>query len=323
MLNSKILTQGTIEEQARAWLVYLYSNSVDENAKQQFIQWLKVSTQHAKAYKTVELAWRDIPLANNATLPQNKVTWIKQFAQKHIKTITGLAVAASLILSVLSYQYGFYQTTEINTYTTNINQIQSIELPDGSQVILSAKSHISSEFSAQTRHISLHSGLVYFDVKPDKRIPFEVTVGDNKVTVVGTEFEIRKGSQEVSVSVTEGSVQLSNTETNTNLDTLLPGQRAITAHNGQLVSVSNFEPKQAGHWQQGRLVYVDEKLINIIEDTNRYRTVPIMIANDELKKMRFTISFATDDSSQLLSALTTLQNVDIRYVNNAVHIIKK
>ena len=78
--------------------------------------------------------------------------------------------------------------------------------------MLGAESQLSFEVTRSVRHATVVGGDAYFAVTRDPARPFTVSIGDVQVRVVGTQFEIRRRSGEVSVAVAEGTVDVSRTD---------------------------------------------------------------------------------------------------------------
>ena len=95
---------------------------------------------------------------------------------------------------------------------TQVAEVRETTLPDGTRVVLGAESQLSFEVTQRVRHATVVGGDAYFAVARDSARPFTVSIGDVQVRVVGTQFEIRRRSGEVSVAVAEGTVDVSRTD---------------------------------------------------------------------------------------------------------------
>lgn len=85
---------------------------------------------------------------------------------------------------------------------------KTIQLEDGSLIILSDKSEVSYQLPfTTTRNISV-TGKAFFKVAKDKTKPFIVTSGPITTTALGTEFTVaaRKGTGHIKVRLYEGKV---------------------------------------------------------------------------------------------------------------------
>ncbi|MBS1563796.1 MAG: FecR domain-containing protein [Bacteroidetes bacterium] len=107
-----------------------------------------------------------------------------------------------------------------------------IVLPDGSKVWLNAASTLRFPiaFAGEERNVLL-TGEAYFEVNShpsaggQQNMPFTVTVGGNKVTVLGTHFNIKAYDDEKTLRTTllEGAVKISSGQASS---LLKPGQQA-------------------------------------------------------------------------------------------------
>ncbi|ATC80831.1 FecR family protein [Pseudoalteromonas agarivorans] len=320
-LIEKKLT-GSIEHQAQVWLVYLYSNSADNEGRELFLQWLKRSSSHVKAYKKIESIWRDVPLTRDLSL---RTTEKNKAQRKKNQTIWyGLSLAASFLLCVLGYNLLGESTSQTLYFSSQIGEVRTIILPDKSRVTLGASSSLEVEFNNKKRNVELQSGTAYFDIKHINNRPFNVLIAKNKITVVGTEFEVRRLRNNVRISVTQGTVKVSSVKHTSTLNEVLSlGERIELSDNALLLSKGEFDYKNASAWKNGRLVYVDEPLSAIVEDVNRYRNIPIIIKSSELSKMSFTVSFAITETDKLLNALKTLEGISLGYKAGVVEVSKE
>ena len=82
-------------------------------------------------------------------------------------------------------------------------------LSDGSVITLNKRSSITypSKFKGNTRAIAL-KGEAFFNVAPDKKKPFIISVNDVQVTVVGTSFNIKSENGNTEVVVETGIVRV-------------------------------------------------------------------------------------------------------------------
>lgn len=112
-----------------------------------------------------------------------------------------LVLGAFLLLRPSSPETLFFEA-KAGTQTSYV-------LADGSHIDLRANSQITLEpgFGQDHRHLNL-KGEAFFRVKKGAA-PFEVRVGQTKVTVLGTAFNIKQTDQAVKLHVNEGKVSFS------------------------------------------------------------------------------------------------------------------
>ncbi|MBW2942166.1 FecR family protein [Zhongshania aquimaris] len=320
---------GSCEDQADAWLVYLYSGKSTAAAEKDFSVWLK-SPDNAAAYARAEQLWRDLGFAFHQDDTQLKVPELRAAApvvalptpkrKPSAGPIIAWATAAMLLLAVgLWWLPATQAPVESQYYATNIGEVKALTLADESVITLSGDSRISVTLAAQERRIELIRGRAYFDISSDATRPFTVEVAKTDVRVVGTEFDISKGQAGVLVSVTEGVVSVR--DRNAPIDVsgqqvqqqLVAGQRVIAALDGVLGAPEEFNPQDVMAWQSGQLRFVDVPLREVVEEVNRYRSddKKIRLMGDELGEYRITASFKSDKTDQLLSGLKASYTLNI------------
>jgi transmembrane sensor len=123
------------------------------------------------------------------------IGWVKPF----------LRIAAAVALFVSGYFIFFSNNEEILTIETVAGAKKELTLPDSSFVALNALSTISYASEMKDREVNL-DGEAYFKVKKGSR--FEVLTNIGKVTVLGTQFNVRNRNDRFEVICYEGSVQV-------------------------------------------------------------------------------------------------------------------
>lgn len=328
MTEGHISTNTEAERQladaARNWLVYLYSEQADEQGRARFSAWLDASPDHAAAYARAEQLWRDIAWLENIDAeviadPKPARTgsrsadlrapapawWSGWFGRRGF-------VAASLLL-VAGIWWGINSgSVETQQYATGtgVDKQQTILLADGSQVTLDAASTIIAHFSGSSRDVELLRGSAYFDVANDKDRAFRVTVAGNEIRVLGTAFDIRRRAGDIQISVTEGVVQVLPDEKSNpaegSVKTLLKlaaGQQVIATPDGKTGEITGFNAEKTLAWREGRLVYDNARLSDVVADINRYRLKKVELADESLGDIRITTAFGIDQSNQVLTGL--------------------
>lgn len=177
-------------------------------------------------------------------------------------------------------------------------------LPDGSRVTLGPESRIDVQFVADARRVTLVGGDAFFSVTKDPARPFFVSVGEVQIRVVGTQFEVRERSDAVSVAVAEGTVEVSRPEQpSIPVRKLTRGETGLATRAGQLVTVQHIDPSTIGAWRDGRLVYDNVELRDVIADANRYTQAKIVIADEAIADVRVTTAYPTSQVDQMLETL--------------------
>jgi len=92
------------------------------------------------------------------------------------------------------------------SFSTQVGEIRSAKLADGSLALLNSDSAISVEYKPNARRITLERGEAIFTVAPDVKRPFIVRVDSGVAIAVGTRFDLLARRYDAELVVLEGRV---------------------------------------------------------------------------------------------------------------------
>lgn len=214
------------------------------------------------------------------------------------------AIALICILSWSAYQY--MKPIELLT-TSTLAETKTIQLPDGSKVILNHFSSLTypKEFSDKSRIVNLN-GEAYFEVYKDKKHPFVVNTDAINVEVLGTHFNVRayKNSDEIKTSLFEGSVSVKDKD-NSSFIVLKPNESAIYNKTNKKIIHETFQniSKEIA-WRDGVLIFNDLPLQEIARQLSNSFGVTIKITDHSLQNYKLTARFNNKESlEQILDLL--------------------
>ncbi|GAA0541218.1 transmembrane sensor [Rhizomicrobium palustre] len=301
--DQSLSAKRQIEAEARDWLMAVYAGKADQAG---FHAWLSASSAHARAYRQLEQAWRDLPLSEALDVEIRRKVGARQ------RWFVPAALAASLLLC-LGLGVAWKASTTGNeaglAYASEIGKLRTVNLPDGSTVALGADSAMAANFSKTARAITLDHGRAYFDIAHDAARPLTVTAGNASLHVLGTAFEVWKGPSGVRLSVTRGRVAVGVNAAPAYVASLGAGEQIVIHEDGSLTKIAAFAEKDLLAWRQGRLVYRDAALADVVADMNRYRALPVKILDPKAGALRVTAAFRADQSEQVLAGLAASQPI--------------
>lgn len=324
-----------IKTRAREWHTRMNAGDVDALTARAFEGWLRADPAHKKAYHALEQAWRDLDYValeagvdvTAALKPEenrSRSYWFPFLAKRPAWIVGGLAAAATIFIAIIVP----IANRELDAiaiapqHETQIAEIRAFDLEDGTVVTLGAKSQIDTVFTDQSRQVTLLAGEAFFDVAKDPMRPFYVSVDNTLIRVVGTKFDVKRAAGDVHVSVLEGIVDVIKAdEIPARLSITVPpsrdakrltaGQRIIASVAPVLPEIETVETVTPGSWREGRLVYEDASLREIVDDVNRYSERPIIVAGGEVGDIRFTLAFQSSEIDVWLDLLGQTQPVDV------------
>jgi transmembrane sensor len=344
----------TIRREASEWLAAQSLGALDAARHREFQAWWARDRRHAETYAKIAELWasdsithvlRELEVERHgAARRPGRVPPVSRF---------GRFAAAAAVLAALSlgahYATRNTQGSAPNTYATTVAEIREIKLADGSVVTLGANSRITVDIAADDRHVQLLAGEAFFSVARDPARPFSVDVGDARIEVLGTRFEVSLAPGGVRVSVAEGVVELIRPalpvatamapETTTapsattapvavtaNGDapglsgtmrtTLHKGEQLITAPDRSAEEIAPIEVDVPGAWRRGRLVYLNAPLEEVLADARRYYAGRIVLDEPALGALRVTATFGSDDIAAMIRLLGEQMPLEVEWRRN-------
>ena len=139
------------------------------------------------------------------SIVSNPANWrSKMQLNFNLKGLFSLSFALILILPIL------YNTYFIDTVITRTGENRTLQLADGSKVILNSESKITFDRGYNVEHRSLKlEGEAYFDIT-ESDMPFIIETDHGKITVLGTIFNVYSRENGFEVGVNEGKIRVSN-----------------------------------------------------------------------------------------------------------------
>lgn len=308
-----------IDEEAAAWFARM--RGPDRAAFQDaFDEWRTASAAHGEAYARAERLWRvsaDLAttrMGRARSLPERRVPpWQLPGARP------AFAALAVLLIALAGLWWLRPQTREPASavaaaapIATPIGEIRSVRLADGSTVTLDTDSAIQVSFTDGARLVRLTRGRARFDVAHDAARPFRVEAAGRTVTALGTLFDVGFGPEGVKVTLFRGSVDVRGL--------VRPGGVAAVTRlsPGQCLTDLAGRPgvakasRGAGNWVSGMLDFDGVRLVEVLEQTNRYSPRKIRLGDPSLNSLRVTGAFRPLPLEELAAALATAFSLDVR-----------
>jgi len=317
--------EASFDAEAAEWLVRQGDGAFGPEDRAAFEIWSASDPRRARAFAGMSRTWREASeLKHLAHLAEPEPSgWVVkawraivpraitlQFAVPAMAAIAILVLTGSLVA-------GFLQRHE-----TGVGQTRVLKLSDGSTVVLGARSRVIVKFSERERLVMLTAGEALFEVRHDAARPFVVDAGDTVIRDVGTRFDVNRTGASVRVAVLEGEVEVHELSLPAaqlvKVTQLLKAGDSLEAIAGRPegrqqprhVVVTPIEPVAATAWREGRLVYQDVRLADVIADVNRYYA-PGVTLDPASADLRLTASFRTDQIPAFLNTLDSALPVKI------------
>ncbi|MBX7118673.1 MAG: FecR domain-containing protein [Gemmatimonadaceae bacterium] len=215
-----------------------------------------------------------------------------------------LAAAATLVLAA---GLGWFlraapaAPSPARTVATAVGQRDSLDLPDGTRVILGPASRleIAAGFAEGTREVRVE-GEAVFSVVHDAAHPFTVLAGAARIVDVGTAFTVRHAPGDVEVAVLEGVVDIGVAGGAT--ARLAAGDRALVSSGAPVVRRGDVTAED-GALRRGALVFREAPMARVTADLARWYGVRVVPATAELAARHVTATFTTEGRDEAVALL--------------------
>jgi len=199
-----------------------------------------------------------------------------------------------------------------------------LQLSDGTKVWLNSETTLRYpvQFIGEERKVEL-TGEAFFEVARNEKVPFFVESGEQTIKVLGTEFNISsyKENSLISTTLVKGSIQVFINNKPDKRQTLVPNEQiTISKINGQ-ISKQKVNPYQYIAWKDGRFVFDDQNLREIMKTLSKWYNVDVVFAREELKNFRFTGNLERySDFGEVLKKIQKTNEVEFTIENKQITI---
>ncbi len=281
----------------------------------------------------LEKQWEDAQDATAKDKTDMNRIWAKiqkeLWESKQVKTyeyykIYSIAASILLLIGIGCFAWILSRDQSSNTMfvaTSGIQNMQSILLPDGSQVQLGPGSKLvyPSEFDGKTREVKLE-GQAFFDIAKDKSKPFVVKTKDMDVTALGTAFEVFSYEMENSIETVllNGKVKVDLLHGNHKREVFLnPNDKLTLSRSDARISIEKVNATKYSDWRNlGILSFENEKLSMIIPRLEKWYGQKIFCQKDLANTYRFTFKVRNESLDRILYILNNSSPIKYKKVGD-------
>ncbi|NHF74643.1 FecR family protein [Paracoccus sp. 12-3] len=313
-----------VVDAALDWFVRLRDAEEDPQILAGFRVWLAQDPRHETEFRALEIMWgsNEFPKAVQ-TLPNELPDIIAGYSTyRPTKWVKRLASAAAVVLVTVGlWQYPKLMLEWRADYFTATGEQSTIQLPDGSTMILNTDTAIAVDFENGRRDIALLQGEAWFDVQHDPEHPFRVSGGYGRAVVKGTSFSVRREDDRDEVVLERGWVDVTCLCDNPDQVELHPGEGAeVTEEGPQAASLVN--PEQALAWREGRIMFEEAQLGHIVDELSRYYGGRILVSRDSISRLLVTGNYRLDDIEAAIRTLADAAGVTMTRVPGGLIILR-
>ena len=181
-------------------------------------------------------------------------------------------------------------------------------LPDGTSGWLNGGSSLEfpTQFQGKSREVVL-KGEAYFDVISNPRKPFHVSGPHISVVAYGTSFNVLAypDARISEVTLASGSVRVGGIKNGKILNSRMLEPDQMYTYD-RFTLGSHVIPVNADHiiaWKEGKLIFKDDPLREVIKKLNRWYNVDMVIKNQVLESYVYMATFEDETLDEVLKLL--------------------
>lgn len=297
-----------IEREAIAWFTRMNGEPTAAD-RRDFERWRTSDSFHDKVYRQVVSTWSaadgpsETVAREEAERLEAYLEAIAKARKRRRRVNVGIATCCALLAFVVGANIwvnrpGIIQNL-LADHVTERGERRTIILADGSSVLLDADSAITESIDAAGRRVELLRGMAYFDVVSSS-VPFIVRAGGGETRVKGTAFSVEI-SDDVIVTLARGKVEVA-AKAATRHSVLRPGQ-SVRYGSAGIGTVEEVLVDEALAWRDGRLIFDNARLDEVVRHIGRYRGGRIVLLGASLSAYRVSGNLPLDDPDAALASL--------------------
>ncbi|QKF72884.1 sigma factor regulatory protein, FecR family [Aliarcobacter faecis] len=322
--------EAKIKEDAIYW-VMCEKEGLDENQKKEFHNWLLEDENHQKVFnrmKFVHNMSKSLSKQNAQTLSQEAHKQISK--DRFFKKIKSFSTLAASLLILCFFAFKVYENSfKVQFSKSLLTDTKTIkeQLPDGSNILIDAKTNLNIEFFNDKRVVYLVDGRAMFEVEKDENRPFIIKSDDVNIEVVGTKFEVIHKKDTTTINVQEGRVKtyhLGHFFDKKN-EIFLTKENSLTYSNdnGSTNQISIIKADTIAPWTENRVLLDKTKLKEALEEFSKYSDVSVVFSSKEIEDYLITGEFNSTQLDIFLKTVTKIYPIKIDKKEKELRISKR
>lgn len=324
--DRKSSNEGVVADQALQWFVRLQSGHATSVDRREFVSWVRADARHQAEFEACSRLWGDLDAAKpllREELADVARNWehTAQFSVREAvwgwNPVRISALLAMVVVMVAAGGWWFGAGVETAEYQTAKGERRTVFLPDGSTLTMNTGTVVFTEFSPFRRSVVVREGEVLVAVAHADKRRFEVVSGGRVIRDIGTQFVVRRQDQQVRVTVVEGAVEVQRFDGEAPAQSwqlLTAGQQLSYGQQGALSPVGHASLAVATAWVDGKIIFEDRPLSEVLQEVGRYQSGEIRILDPRLAELKVSGVFGVRDRAGFLAALESALPVAVSRV---------
>lgn len=338
-------------------LIINYLNGeLSVEAEKNLFEWVNSSRKNKQEFELLKKIWNsptvnmpkpDIEgalkivkerIANISYSKENQESRIFKFRHKFYKseflalwTASRFVKIAALVLIIALGAFltiKFLSNSPMEEVLVDNKLIKNVTLPDGTKVKLDSGSllKIAAKYGKNNRNVFLN-GEGYFEVSRSEHNPFTIQTKSSKVTVLGTQFNVRAWdtNEKIAVAVAEGKVlfESENSVDEKNKEILLKGQMSFLDKSGVIYTPVNTDINEQISWINREMSFHSTPLGEVLDQLRRWYDVEFSLPDKSFKSERITIFIENKPIENILELISVIMNFEYERSGDKITFVSK
>ncbi|PLX25279.1 MAG: hypothetical protein C0599_00920 [Salinivirgaceae bacterium] len=304
------------------------SGELDQQEKAHFEEQLRNDPQLNQEIELLAQFWNKMEQKNFDTDAawenlSRRIDTEKPIKKRRIgkEMLIGIAAASIIIFGLLTIIIAeFLPGNDQIKYIAE--QRMEVQLPDNSKVILQkgTKLTLDEHFNSNTRTVNL-KGKAWFEVTPNKEIPFIIQAARCEVKVVGTKFSVdSRPNMADKVVVKSGEVMVTHKFSDKTV--------TLVANDNVAVSNETFTeniplPDNYLSWVFRKFYFSNNTLNDVCLDLNQAFIKHIKLDGNDIGKLKLSATFSNQTIDEIAQIIAETHNLKISSNNKVIVLSKK
>lgn len=302
-------------EQAAEWYATLRADTVDENERRRWQDWLARDAGNRQAWARVEAISQNVAIARQTPEASSAALHAATAQRQRRKLVKTLALAA--FGTGLGWQLARTEDVQVAfaglgaSHRVGVGERVDTVLADGTRLWLDSGTILDQRFDAAQRLVVLHQGEILLQSGHDARRPLVVQSRQGSMRALGTRFQVRQFEGITRLGVSEGRVEVTPRDAHAPVLIVEAGQEVTFTRSA--VSAPGALPAAREAWTQGMLIAEDLPLDAFLAELSRYRHGHLG-CDPAIAGLRVVGAFPIHDTDQALAMLEAALPVRARRV---------
>ena len=312
--------------EAAAYFIMRRAEGLTVSEQQLFTGWLASNEAHRQAFASSDRAWQTFAEPEGNEILAAMRVHARAARRRGLPAWWPAAAAAALLVGATVILMPSLRGTDSQRnppsvvaaiqYSSARGAVKDFKLPDGSTMTLDADSAAVGRFGTDRRTVQLVRGRAFFTVARDRSRPFAVDAGGHSVVAVGTRFDVNLLAEGLTVTLLDGTVDITSLRAPSPAVRLEPGQQYAERFGKAVVTTLGGHDENAVAWRTGLISFDDQPLAEVVEVMNRYSQDQIVVNDPAVAAIKVSGQFHAGDAARFVETLVELHKLQaIRKAN--------